>query len=96
MRCHLIANCPLPAHLQVWLPAAQPHLGNHGNSLLDNPSDYSWGSPGDSLSMEVSVDTTVAVEETCIVSVLTVTDQAVYLTFTLAQLAQKFSSAPIS
>ena len=59
--CHLIANYPLPAHLQVWVSAAEPHdFGNHGDSLLDNPSDYSLGSPGDSLSVEVAIP----VEET--------------------------------
>ena len=59
----LTANCHLPTHLQVWLSAEHQDFGNHGDSLLDNPSDYSLGSPGDSLSMQ-SVSTTVPVEET--------------------------------
>ena len=69
--CNSTVNCPLPARLQVWLPAAEPQdFGNCGDSLLDNPSDFSLGSPGASLPMEeeASVSTTVPVEETYRVS----------------------------
>ena len=40
-------------------------FGNHGDSLFDVPSDYSWGSHGDSLSTTTTstVTTVEPVEE---------------------------------
>ena len=62
---YCIGGHPLPNNLQIWTSSEQPcDFSNHGDSLLDHRSDYSFDSqPGDSLSSD-TVGTVDPVEET--------------------------------